>query len=432
MRRSLIATVAAVSTMILLALLVPMAVLVRNYAIEDRLARAALEVQATETVVSGQDKGSVSVYLASANEDGSVQTTVLYPGGTAIGPDPGEDARVRQARITGRARVDDVPGGVEMLVPVALGGSTALPSQTPVVRVQVRHGGITHPVYVAWGVLAGLGLALLAGSLLMADRLGRRFVRPIGSLAEAAHRMASTDLDLRVEPAGPREVQDVARALNRLADRIVLLITRERESVADLSHRLRTPVTALRLSLEQLPAGAERDRLDADLDDLQRTVDVVVREARRSDREGAAPAADATTVVTDRVAFWAALAEDQARRLHVEVPAGPLLVHASTTDLESVVDVLLDNVFTHSPEGVAVSVRLFARADRSVRLVVGDGGGGLPEALDVFVRGVSGIGSTGLGLDIARRTAQESGGGITLGRSPLGGAEVTVTLGPPR
>ena len=59
MRRQLIVTVAAVVSMVLLAMLVPTAVLVRSYALEDRLSRAALEVQATETVVSGQDKGDV-------------------------------------------------------------------------------------------------------------------------------------------------------------------------------------------------------------------------------------------------------------------------------------------------------------------------------------------------------------------------------------
>ena len=118
MRRSLITTVAAVVAVVLLAMLVPMAVLVRSYALEDRLSRASLEVQATESVVSGQDKGAVAVYLDEVNRGGATRTSVLYPDGTGIGPDPGEDARVAQARTSGRARVDDVPGGVQVLVPV--------------------------------------------------------------------------------------------------------------------------------------------------------------------------------------------------------------------------------------------------------------------------------------------------------------------------
>ena len=92
MRRQLIVTVAAVVSMVLLAMLVPTAVLVREYALEDKLARAALEVQATETVVSGagQDYGDVSLYLDAVNaSDDGIQTTVLYPGGPGVGPTRG-------------------------------------------------------------------------------------------------------------------------------------------------------------------------------------------------------------------------------------------------------------------------------------------------------------------------------------------------------
>ena len=114
MRRSLLVTVAAAISMVLLAMLVPMAILVRSYALEDRLARAALEVQAVETVVSGgDDKGAVSVYLDRINgdDDGHPDHGAL-PDGIGVGPDPGEDSRVLDSRNTGRARVDDVAGGV--------------------------------------------------------------------------------------------------------------------------------------------------------------------------------------------------------------------------------------------------------------------------------------------------------------------------------
>ena len=90
MRRGLRLTVLASVSMVLLAMLVPMAVLVRGYSDEDELFRAAVDVQATETAVSGQDKGSVAVYLDRINADSNARTTVLYPDGTGIGPDPGE------------------------------------------------------------------------------------------------------------------------------------------------------------------------------------------------------------------------------------------------------------------------------------------------------------------------------------------------------
>ena len=431
MRRSLIVTVAATTVMVLVALLVPMGVLVGNYALEDRLARAALEVQATETVVSSQDKSAVSAYLDTINSaDGAIVTTVLYPDGSAIGPMPGEDDRVRQARETGRARVDDVPGGAQILVPVAVRGSSALPQNTPVIRVVVAAEGVAAEVSAAWGVLALLGVALLTGSIVVADRLGRSFVQPIRSLGATAQRLGRGDLTARVQPEGPPEVQEVSLALNRLVERVDELLQRERESVADVSHRLRTPITALRLAVEALGHPRERERLTTDVDHLDRMVDDVVRESRRSQREGLVASADAAAVLRTRTAFWRPLAEDQGRSFQVAVPADEVAVHASDADLEAVVDALLDNVFSYTPEGSAIAVRLQREANGGALLIVEDEGPGFAADVDAVGRGVSGSGSTGLGLSIARRTAEASGGALTLERSPHGGARVIVRLGP--
>lgn len=430
MRRSLLVTAGAAISMVLLAMLVPMAILVRSYALEDRLARAALEVQAVETVVSRyDDKGSVAVYLDRLNDaNGHTQVTVLYPDGVHVGPDGGVDTRVLDARNTGRARVDDVDDGSQILVPVSRGGNSALPSQTPVIRVVVEEPGLDSSVGVAWGLLVVLGLALLAGSLVVVDRLGRSFVQPIRQLAEHTQTLGRTGT---IEPLaavdGPAEVQELAGAVDRLVSRIQLLLARERESVADLSHRLRTPVTALRLRVETVGDDDLRERLGADLDSLEATVDEIVREARRSEREGLDPRTDAVAVLAERVRHWEALAEDQGRPWDVDVaPSGPTL-RASRADLEAMADVLLDNVFSHTPDDAAVRITVAAADDR-VDLVVEDAGPGLPVGLDAVGRGASGAGSTGLGLSIAVRTAEETGGSLTTGTSDMGGARVAVTL----
>ena len=429
MRRSLLLTAAAAISMVLLAMLVPMAILVRSYALEDRLARAALEVQAVETVVSGQDKGAVAVYVDRLNDaDEHSQVTVLYPDGLAVGPQPGEDEKVLDARNTGRARVDDVAGGSQILVPVSRGGNSGLPSLTPVIRVVVDEPRLTSAVGAAWGLLAVLGLTLLAGSLVVVDRLGRSFVQPIRRLAEHTQSLGRPG---GVTPLaavdGPPEVQELAGAVARLVGRIELLLARERESVADLSHRLRTPVTALRLRVEAVADPDLRDRLGSDLDALQATVDEIVREARRSEREGLDPRTDAVVVLADRVRHWEPLAEDQGRPWAVDLATSGPLLRASRADLEALVDVLLDNVFSHTAESDAVRVTLTASDDR-VDLVVEDAGPGLPDGLDATGRGASGAGSTGLGLSIAVRTAQDSGGEVTTGSSDMGGARVAVTL----
>lgn len=433
MRRSLLVTAAAAISMVLLAMLVPMAILVRSYALEDRLARAALEVQAVETVVSGQDPGAVGQYVERLNDtEEHTQVTVLYPealGGHEIGPDPGQDDLVLDARNTGRARVDDVADGSQILVPVSRGGNSALPSQTPVIRIVVDEPGLDSVVGVAWGLLGLLAIALLAGSLVVVDRLGRSFTQPIRRLAEHTQTLgrpgAATpiaDLD------GPPEVQELAGAIDRLVGRIEQLLARERESVSDLSHRLRTPVTALRLRAEAVEDPVLRQRLGGDLDALQATVDGIVREARRSEREGLDPRTDAVAVLAERVRHWGPLAEDQRRSFDLDLAADGPLVRTSRADLEALVDVLLDNVFTHTADTDGVRITL-AADDDGVRLVVEDAGPGLPAGLDPTGRGESGAGSTGLGLSIVARTAAESGGTVVCDASDMGGARVAVTLG---
>jgi len=438
MRRSLITTVAAAVTMVLLAMLVPMALLLRGYALEDRISRAALEVQATETVVSGagDNPGAVAAYLDKINRGTGIDTTVLYPGedpSTDVGPDPGEDYRVVDARTTGRARLDDADGGAEFLVPVSLGGSSAAADNTPVIRVVVHEPGWTESgILRSWLVLLLLGLALLAGALVLADRLGRSFVQPIRALAAHAQQLGDRRRPEPIEPTGPTEVRELTGAMNRLVGRVEVLLERERAGVADISHRLRTPITALRLRVEALPDDDDRVRLAADLDDLEAMVDHVVRESRRSEREGLAPSTDGVAVLADRVRFWEPLAEDQDRELRLTVSApGPVRIRSSEEDLVALVDVLLDNVFTHSPEGAPVDVTVAPRPEGGLVLTVEDGGTGFPEDLDVVQRGTSGAGSTGLGLAIADKTATESGGGLSLGVSSYGGARVVVELGAP-
>ncbi|CAB4719529.1 MAG: HAMP domain-containing protein [Actinobacteria bacterium] len=440
MRRSLIQTVAAAVSMVLLAMLVPMAVLLRSYALEDRISRAALEVQATETVVSGAggEPGPVSVYLARINDGSGIDTTVLFPpspshpDGLGVGPDPGEDGRVVEARSTGQARIDDVDGGTEILVPVSLGGSSAGADQTPVIRLFVHEPGLESEIVRSWVILLALGLVLMLSALVLADRLGRSFVQPIRALATYAGQLGERRRPDRIPAAGPPEVRDLGAALDRLVDRVEVLLERERRGVSDLSHRLRTPITALRLRVDGLGETDERDRLGADLDELERTVDHFVREARRSEREGLVASCDAVRVLSERARFWEPLAEDQGRGFELLVTAtGAGLARAAEDDVAALLDLLLDNVFSHTGEDAAVSVSISDAADGGVLLVVEDGGPGFPPGVDVLDRGTSGAGSTGLGLAIVHQTAIESGGSMRLTSGARGGGRVEVSLGPP-
>ena len=432
MRRRLIVTVAASVSMVLLAMLVPLAVLLQDYALEDRLARVGLEVQATETVVSTDDKGDIAVYIATINEQNpEIQTTVLYPGGTPdIGPSPGENERVLQARLTGVARVDDAAGGAEVLVPVSLGPSSGPPTQTPVIRVEVAQPGLGSGIFRAWLILAGLGLLMFLAALLLADRLGRQLVRPIQALAGFTQRLGEHSPPEPVTVTGPPEIRQLGQALNQLVHRIQVLLGRERERVSDLSHRLRTPLTALQLRIDALPDSPDRERLAAELADLHATLDMVMREARRSEHEGLVPVADGAAVLADRARFWQPLADDQGRSFTISVTTpSPAPVQATESDLMALLDVLLDNVFAHTPENAATRIHLGPRAAGGLILTVEDDGPGVAPA--DLARGTSSTGSSGLGLSIARATANESGGALRVERGPRGGARICVELGAP-
>jgi signal transduction histidine kinase len=126
--------------------------------------------------------------------------------------------------------------------------------------------------------------------------------------------------------------------------------------------------------------------------------------------------------------FWSALTEEQGRTAEVDLPAASLAVRAAPEDLAAALDALLENVVAHTPEGTPFSVRLRPERDGAV-LEVGDSGSGIPA--DAVLRGRSDRGSTGLGLDIARRCAENTGGGMHIGRSPSGGALVTLHLRAP-
>lgn len=425
MRRRLALLVAATTSLVLVAFLVPLAVLVRTVAADRAVNAATSQAQSLVSVVGAGDRASVRAAVDQANASGDHPVTVFFPDGSRVGASAPRTDAVELA-LRGRSLSVDVDGGRQVLVAVqGTSGGTATIATT-VTSAELRHG-----VGRSWLILALLGVALMLIGVVVADRLARTMVRPISELSAVSHRLARGDLDARAERAGPQEVRAVATALNHLAGRIGELLRAERESVADLSHRLRTPLTALRLDAEALPDDDDARRIVADADALERAVTRVIADARRTGNADAE--CDAVTVVQERVEFWSALAEDTGRSLALRLPAGPMPVRLPAGELAAAVDALLGNVFAHTPDGTGLAVRLTVPSGGGARLVVSDEGAGFPRRLldGVLERGASGGGSTGLGLDIARRAARASGGELSLGSAESGGAETVLTLAAP-
>jgi signal transduction histidine kinase len=412
-RRQITLLVAATTSIVLLAFLLPAASLVARVAEARALDAAQAQLQFLTPTVGLDGRDQVAAALVGTS--GELDVAVRWIDGSWLGDHRGGDA------VPETAVVQAGDDGTRLLQPVRRADGSAV-IEVFVPREQLR-AGVTR----TWLVLAGLGAVLLILALLVADRLARSMTRPITELATTAHLLGSGDLSARVSPDGPAEVRAVGAAVNRLAGRIGELLAAERETAADLAHRLRTPLTALRLDAESLPPP-DRERLLDDVDALNRSVDEVISEARRTVREGLGTGCDAAAVVAERVRFWSVLAEEESRAVTVDLSRDVVPVRVAPGDLGAAIDALLGNVFAHTPEGTAFGVAVRPRVGGGADVVVSDAGPGLPHT--EIERGRSGGGSTGLGLDIARRTAVVSGGELQL-TSSTAGTTVVLALGPP-
>lgn len=431
------------TALVLLAVCVPIAVLIGNQVVQNAKQDTVAQASSVGIYLRNGDRtpAEVTSYVTTLSAQTGRPTVVQLPDGTVAGAVPAAVEPMVNPQPGGGSGGGTPPGGgpgpgasAPHLLDAPGGGVVA-----------TLHSGFADSQFTVWVYSSaqmlnagktGWLLLLVGGSVGMlllatgaAELLTRRIVAPLVRTAATAQALSAGEATARAPVAGPREVADVGRALNRLADRIDQLIAEERETIADLSHRLRTPMTALRLDAEALADPVEAERIGEHIATLERMLTALIRAARRPQREGRMPACDATVVVGDRVAFWSALVEDQGRDAEVRLPNTPMPVRSSAQDLAAAVDALLENVVAHTPEGTAFAVRLLPRDGGGARLTVADEGPGLRVAAPV--RGQSDRGSTGLGLDIARRCAEASGGHLVLGHSPAGGAMITLELGSP-
>ncbi|MFE1951251.1 MULTISPECIES: sensor histidine kinase [Streptomyces] len=429
MRWALVRVCLAVTTMVVVAFAVPLGLVIKEMARDRAFSNAERTAAAMGTTLSiTTDRDQLVRALATAQTGGGDRMSVYVPAGGGnpeirlgrLRVDTDRLADIRQARTAG------VPGGSVWLQPIAV--STG---KIAVVEVYVPQGEVTNGVTTAWVVLAGVGIALIIGSVAVADRLGVRMVRPAQRLVGAAHDLGEGRLGARVPEDGPTELRLAAVAFNSMADQVVQLLANERELAADLSHRLRTPLTVLRLNAASLGDGPAAEQTRVAVEQLEREVDTIIRTARDAKPQTAAagPGAgcDAAEVIRERMDFWSALAEDEGRKVRVAGVERPVRIPVARGELAAAMDALLGNVFRHTPEGTAFAVDVHSGED-AVIVLVSDAGPGIadPEAAMARGAGSGSDGSTGLGLDIVRRLAEATGGDVRIGASVLGGTEVRI------
>ncbi|WP_217208337.1 HAMP domain-containing sensor histidine kinase [Streptomyces sp. AC550_RSS872] len=432
MRWALVKVCLAVTTMVVVAFAVPLGLVIREMARDRAFSNAEREAAAVAPALSiTTDRDQLERVVASAGSDAGMAVHIPASGDAAavdLGRRRAAADDIATVRRLGRASTSEVPGGSTLLQPVALSSG-----EIAVVEVYVPDAEVTNGLATAWAVLAGVGLALIVGSVAVADRLGVRMVRPAQRLVEGAHELGEGKLGARVPEEGPNELRLAAAAFNSMADQVVQLLANERELAADLSHRLRTPLTVLRLNAASLGDGPAAEQTRAAVAQLEREVDTIIRTARDAKPQtvAAGPGAgcDAAEVVRERMAFWSALAEDEGRKVRVAGVDRPVRIPVARADLAAALDALLGNVFRHTPEGTAFAVDVHNGED-AVIVLVSDAGPGIsdPEAAMARGRGSGSAGSTGLGLDIVRRLAESTGGDVRIGSSVLGGTEVRIWI----
>ncbi|MFJ7900583.1 sensor histidine kinase [Streptomyces sp. NPDC096198] len=430
MRWALVKVCLAVTTMVVVAFAVPLGLVIREMARDRAFSNAEREAAAIAPALSiTTDRDQLERVVASAGSDDGIAVHIPAGEGTKaldIGRRRAADKDITATRRLGRASVAAVPGGSALLQPTALSSGAIA-----VVEVYVPESEVTNGLGTAWAVLAGVGVALVIGSVAVADRLGVRMVQPAQRLVEGAHKLGEGKLGARVPEEGPTELRLAAVAFNSMADQVVQLLANERELAADLSHRLRTPLTVLRLNTASLGEGPAAEQTGAAVAQLEREVDTIIRTAREAKPQTAAagPGAgcDAAEVVRERMEFWSALAEDEGRKWRVAGVERPVRIPVARADLAAALDALLGNVFRHTAEGTAFAVDVHNGED-AVIVLVSDAGPGItdPEAAMARGRGSGSDGSTGLGLDIVRRLAESTGGDVRIGSSVLGGTEVRI------
>src|SRR5207249_2587092 len=201
-----------------------------------------------------------------------------------------------------------------------------------------------------WTELGVVALGVLAAATLLGIGLARSITAPLGQLERAASAVGQGDLSARAAPSGPPEVSALARTFNAMTERLEELLDGQRAFVADASHQLRAPLTAIRLRLENLeaavPANARSEvrAAAAETRRLSRLVDGLLGLARAEGTRPEMATVDVAAVLTERRAAWDPLAAEQEVELRVDADVkGGAFASAVPGHLEQVLDNLLAN-----------------------------------------------------------------------------------------
>lgn len=253
----------------------------------------------------------------------------------------------------------------------------------------------------------------------VATMTARRLARPLRHVAGRAAKLGAGDFRPDAKRYHVHELDMVAEALDTSAAALSQLVRRERQFVGDVSHQLRSRLTALQLRLDSLTLHSDPEVVEDALaaqeqsDQLAKVLDELLAAARAAREVGAEPV-DLSAVLPVIAQDWRQMLNAQGRTLRLRVADG-LIARVTPARLREVIGVLLDNARRHGSGTVTLAARMGEKGN-SVVVAVSDQGPGVPDALvpHIFDRGVSGAGSTGVGLALARALVEADGGRLEL------------------
>lgn len=269
--------------------------------------------------------------------------------------------------------------------------------------------------------VAVLFLAVLSvgTGTVVATMTARRLARPLRHVAGRAAKLGAGDFRPDAKRYAVHELDMVAEALDTSAAALSQMVRRERQFVGDVSHQLRSRLTALQLRLDSLTMHADSDVVEDAIaaqeqaDQLAKVLDELLAAARAAREVGAEPV-DLSSMLPVIAQDWRQVLHAEGRALRLRI-SDSLIARATPARLREVIGVLLDNARLHGSGTVTLAARTGEKGN-SVVVSVSDQGPGVPDGLvpHIFDRGVSGAGSTGVGLALARALVEADGGRLEL------------------
>jgi two-component system, OmpR family, sensor kinase len=304
--------------------------------------------------------------------------------------------------------------------------------------VLLTNGTIDSSLSTLLSTLLTVGLAVVAASALLGALLASSALRPVERMRRQVDAIPGHALDRRIGEGRPDELGRLAVAFNRLLARAERATQEQQRFVADASHELRTPVTALQGHARIIARAADR----GDLDQVRESAQIVSDQSGRLGRtlaellalaEGEDGLHVRASVRLDQVTAEAC---DELRAVHtgrrIDTDLADTTVIGDDGRLGELVRILVDNALKYSPGDQPVTATVRTDGGRPT-LLVSDHGSGLSaddraRAFDRFYRGAasSGVSGSGLGLAIAQAIAERHGATLRLDNAPEGGTLAVV------